>query len=150
MLFGLTWFIQSIISRTRSESANHYTTDALQTQGKQQQILGQQFLHKYQDRRLHKLEKLVSDPYLLYLANKNMLKLRRVLTMFNMWITYGKPRLYSNGEFDLNTKPLWKNNQDVKVKRYISGWYVPTIIDVLEYYGKARLCSNSKTDLITL
>ena len=27
-------------------------------------------------RRLHKLEKLVSDPYLLYLANKNMLKLK--------------------------------------------------------------------------
>jgi hypothetical protein len=26
-------------------------------------------------RRLHKLEKLVSDPYLLYLANKNMFKL---------------------------------------------------------------------------
>ena len=27
-------------------------------------------------RRLHKLEKLVSDPYLLYLANKNMFKLK--------------------------------------------------------------------------
>jgi hypothetical protein len=56
--------------------------------------------------RLHKLEKLVSDPYLLYLANKNMFKLKHVLTMINMWIAYGKPRLYSNGEFDLITKPL--------------------------------------------
>ena len=27
-------------------------------------------------RRFHKLEKLVSDPYLLYLANKNMFKLK--------------------------------------------------------------------------
>jgi len=30
-------------------------------------------------RRLHKLEKLVSDPYLLYLANKNMFKLKKKL-----------------------------------------------------------------------
>ena len=29
------------------------------------------------ERRLHKLEKLVSDPYLLYLANKNMFKLKK-------------------------------------------------------------------------
>ena len=28
--------------------------------------------------KIHKLEKLVSDPYLLYLANKNMFKLNRV------------------------------------------------------------------------
>ena len=30
-------------------------------------------------RRLHKLEKLVSDPYLLYLANKNMFKLKKYI-----------------------------------------------------------------------
>ena len=32
-------------------------------------------------RRLHKLEKFVSDPYLLYLANKNMLKLKKEKTV---------------------------------------------------------------------
>ena len=32
-------------------------------------------LHIVNRRRLHKLEKLVSDPYLLYLVNKNMFKL---------------------------------------------------------------------------
>ena len=37
--------------------------------------------HKIVGRRLHKLEKLVSDPYLLYLANKNMFKLNHKIEL---------------------------------------------------------------------
>jgi hypothetical protein len=34
--------------------------------------------------RLHKLEKLLSDPYLLYLANKNMLKLKKCYSILEL------------------------------------------------------------------
>ena len=38
--------------------------------------------------------------------------------MINMWVTYGEPRLYSNGEFDLITKPLLtkRTSEDQKMR----------------------------------
>jgi hypothetical protein len=41
------------------------------------------------------LEKLVSDPYLLYLANKNMLKLKKTFILFSCYL-YNCSLLYPN------------------------------------------------------
>jgi len=57
--------------------------------------------------KIHKLEKLVSDPYLLYLANKNMLKLSLfppfVLAMIYREVVYERRKrfLFKNFKYSL-------------------------------------------------
>jgi hypothetical protein len=67
-------------------------------------------------RRLHKLEKLVSDPYLLYLANKNMLKLK---TISQISMYYAETRADTSGyelftlfDIEILQKLQFLNNYD--------------------------------------
>jgi hypothetical protein len=78
-----------------------------------------------------------------------MLKLKRVLTMINMWITYGKPRLYSNGEFDLITNPLWKNKGNAKrgVSPRLTIW--PCDLDLWSMTLKINRVPDSKDYVYT-